>query len=154
MDGPEIDYSWNFQQSFGNIPANFRRQKMASAQIELAQQEYHLAKKEISSEIRKAWNEWTFSLKQVDFLEEQAKLLKKSMEQAEEMVEKGESGKLETLSLSGQLMSIENELIKSRKMLNDNIQALKQLCFCNQLPDSATDYSRYGLDFFIRFFDF
>lgn len=147
LDGPEIDYSWNVQQSFGNIPANFRRQKMASAQIELAQQEYHLTKKEISSEIRKAWNEWTFSLKQVDFLEEQAKLLKKSMEQAEEMVEKGESGKLETLSLSGQLMSIENELIKSRKMLNDNIQALKQLCFCDQLPDSARDYSRFEWTF-------
>lgn len=143
LDGPEIDYSWNVQQSFGNIPANIRRQKMAKVRIDLAQEEYHIAQKQLSSEIRKAWNNWVFGLKQVDFLQEQASLLKKSMEMAEEMVEKGERGKLETLSLSGQLMSIENELIKSRKMLNDNIQALKLLCFCDQLPDSATDYSRY-----------
>ncbi|SMG37542.1 cobalt-zinc-cadmium resistance protein CzcA [Marivirga sericea] len=143
IDGPEIDYSWNFQQSIGNIPASFRRQKMAGAQIDLAQKEYNLAKKEMSSEIRKAWNNWVFTLKQVDFLKAQADLLKTSMSQAEEMVEKGESGKLETLSLSGQLMSIENELIKGRRMLNDNIKALKQLCFCDQLPDSATTYSRY-----------
>jgi cobalt-zinc-cadmium resistance protein CzcA len=143
IDGPEIDYSWNLQQSLGNIPANFRRQKMAGAQIDLAQKEYHLAKKEMASEIRKAWNDWVFTLKQVDFLKAQTELLKKSMSQAEEMVKKGESGKLETLSLSGQLMSIENELIKSRKMLNDNIQALRQLCFCDQLPDYATTYSRY-----------
>ncbi len=143
IDGPEIDYSWNVQQSFGNIPANFRRQKVASANIELAQQEYHLAKKKLATDIRKAWNDWVFSKKQVVFLREQAELLQKNMMQADEMVEKGERGRLETLSLSGQLMSIENELIQGRKRLNQNIQALKQLCFCDQLPESASDYSRY-----------
>ncbi len=143
IDGPEIDYSWNVQQSFGNIPANFRRQKVAVANIELAQQEYHLAKKKLATDIRKAWNDWVFSQKKVVFLREQAELLQKSMMQADEMVKKGESGKLETLSLSGQLMSVENELIQSRKLLNDHIQTLKQLCFCDQLPESAADYSRY-----------
>lgn len=143
MDGPDIDYSWSISQSVGNIPANFRRRKMADGQIGLAEQEYQLAKKEISSEIRKAWNNWVFSRKNVEFLESQAKLLRKSEQQAQAMVKNGAAGRLEILSLSGQLMSIENDLIKAKKALNDDIQVLKQLCFSDQLPDSAQTYSRY-----------
>ncbi len=143
IDGPEIDYSWNVQQSLGNIPANFRRQKMAEAQIELAEKEFHLAKKKLAADMRKAWNDWIFSLQQVNFLQEQDELLKQSMSQAEEMINKGERGRLETLSLSGQLMSIQNELIKSRKRLNEDSQTLKQLCFCDELPEAGVKYSSY-----------
>jgi len=143
LDGPLIDNSWTIQQSIGNIPANFRRSEMADHQIELANKEYHLAKKQVAADIRKAWNNWTYSKRQVRFLEEQSDLLQKSMKQAEEMIEEGESGKLEILSISGQLMSIENELIKGKKLLNENTKNLKQLCFCNELPDSISQYSRY-----------
>ncbi|MBK6267386.1 CusA/CzcA family heavy metal efflux RND transporter [Marivirga sp. S37H4] len=146
LDGPEIDYSWNIQQPLGNIPANFRRANAAEEAVKLAEKDFLIIKKKVKADVRKAWNNWVYNQKQVEFLTQQEELLQDNRQRADEMVEAGEAGKLETLSLSAQLLAVENELLQNRKSLNEASKVIEQLCFCGgNMPEQAEDYSVFSI---------
>lgn len=124
-----LDYRIGINQSFGNPAANKSRKSLAEATILFHEKSLDKIKRQISFEIKQAWQEWQFQNQQLILLQEQHDLMRNFLEKAQHNYQAGETGKLELALAEGSLLKIERILASAKSTKQTAYTRLRQIAF-------------------------
>lgn len=124
-----FDYRFGINQSIGNPAANKSRKTLAEANIGLAEKEMVTIRRNITVEVKQAWNNWQHKNQKVKLLEEQLALMKAFVEKAALQYQAGESGKLEKTLAENEWLKIQRSLLYAQAEKEQAYTQLAQAAF-------------------------
>ncbi|HEY8510585.1 MAG TPA: CusA/CzcA family heavy metal efflux RND transporter [Cyclobacteriaceae bacterium] len=140
INSPARDAFWEVSQNLGSIPAHLQRAKLGKQNVELAREQQRLTEKDITYQVRLAWQRWLYLRQVTRELHQQLAFYEDFESRTRIQYEAGESSLLEKTLAESHLHELRNELVLRTEELRQAATDLQHLLFVDQplTPDADT----------------
>ena len=149
IDGPTIDYQWQFTQTLGNPLRIAKGLKLRNAQVQESELEYKLSRGALEMQVRQNYAQWQHGWKMYQLREKVSAYYRKALQAAKEKLQRGEISTVEKAYVqTRQVKSLKakNSAYRLAMQGRQQLEALSNLNLSGKIPQA--DSINLGLQMF------